>query len=48
MALQGNEHKALKILSKINGAIQADKILDEIKQTLKTSSEKLFAYGKIG
>lgn len=47
MALQGNEHKALKILSKINGAIQADKILDEIKQTLKTSSEKLFAYGKI-
>ena len=47
LALQGNEPRALKILTKINGAFQADKILGEIKQTLRSSSERLFAYGKI-
>lgn len=47
LALKNNNEKALSILTKINGANQAKVIFDDIKNSLQTSSSKLFSYGKI-
>lgn len=45
MALKGNDTKALHILQKINGAELGEKVLAEIKQTLSSTSGKLFSFG---
>ncbi|MED3728245.1 D-xylose transporter XylE [Priestia filamentosa] len=49
LAIKNQNDKALNILTKINGSLEAAAILSEIKQTVKVSiaSEKLFAYGKL-
>lgn len=47
LALTNKDEKALEILTKINGVNQAKLILNDIKNSVKASSEKLFAYGKI-
>lgn len=46
LALMNKDDKALDVLTRINGAAQARIILDEIKQTVQSSSAKLFSYGK--
>ncbi|NMA74379.1 MAG: D-xylose transporter XylE [Bacteroidales bacterium] len=45
LVLSGHENKAFSVLEKINGTIEANKILSEIKQTAKEKTEKLFTYG---
>ena len=45
LALNGNDHKALTVLSNINGEARAREILAEIKATAVEKTEKLFAYG---
>lgn len=47
LALKNQNEKALSILTRINGKNQAQIIFDDIKNSLQTSSSKLFAYGKI-
>ncbi len=47
LALKDNDEKALKILTKINGAGRAKEILSDIKSSVEKSSAKLFSYGKI-
>lgn len=47
MVLKGNNQKALQVLEKINGQEIAAKVLNEIKQTLSTTSGKLFSYGML-
>jgi len=49
LAIQHQDKKALAILTKINGPLEAKAILDDIKQTMaiNVSSEKLFSYGKL-
>ncbi|CUB12792.1 D-xylose-proton symporter [Bacillus cereus] len=49
LAIQHQNKKALDILTKINGPLEAKAILDDIKQTMaiNVSSEKLFSYGKL-
>jgi MFS transporter, SP family, xylose:H+ symportor len=47
LALKNNEAKAMKILTKINGATVAGVVMDEIKATLKATSGKLFSYGYV-
>lgn len=46
LVLKSKSEKALLVLSKINGAIEANKILREIQGTVEHSSGKLFSYGK--
>lgn len=46
LALNNQDHKALTILTKINGANAAKTILSEIKQTVNVSTGKIFSYGK--
>lgn len=46
LALTNHDGKALSILTKINGVQKAKQILTEIKQSVETSSAKLFSYGK--
>jgi SP family xylose:H+ symportor-like MFS transporter len=46
LALKDEDDKALKILTKINGAIRAKEILSDIKNSVEKSSAKLFSYGK--
>lgn len=46
LTLKNKEGDALKILSKINGQERANKILLEIKSTLKHHSGKILSYGK--
>ena len=46
LALTHRDDKALKVLTRINGADIARNILEEIKQTVKTSTSKIFTYGK--
>jgi SP family xylose:H+ symportor-like MFS transporter len=46
LALTYRDDKALKVLTKINGKETAGTILAEIKQTVQTSSTKIFLYGK--
>lgn len=45
LVLKGNSEKALEVLKKVNGAIEGEKILAEIKSTTVHSSGKLFSYG---
>jgi len=45
MALKGEDEKALKVLNRINGPEIGEKVLAEIKQTLTTTSGKLFSFG---
>ena len=45
LALNGQDEKALTVLSNINGEARAREILAEIKATAVEKKEKLFAYG---
>lgn len=45
LVLTGEESNALHVLTRINGSEMAKNILEEIKQTAKEKTEKLFAYG---
>lgn len=45
LAMTGREDKALNILGRINGTGQAQRILQDIKQTVSVKREKLFSYG---
>ena len=45
LVLNGDDAKALSILSKINGADKAGTILKDIKDTAVEKKEKLFSYG---
>ncbi len=45
LVLAGEETKAFSVLERINGTIEANKILLEIKQTAKEKTEKLLTYG---
>ena len=45
LALNGQDEKALTVLSNVNGEAKAREILAEIKATAKEKTEKLFAYG---
>jgi SP family xylose:H+ symportor-like MFS transporter len=45
LALKGNDDKAFSVLERINGTAKAKEILNEIKSTTDTKSEKLFSYG---
>lgn len=47
LALQGEEEKALHILSRINGKERAEAIMQDIKSSVSHSSAKLFTYGKL-
>ncbi|MDF1547550.1 MAG: D-xylose transporter XylE [Bacteroidales bacterium] len=47
LALKHQDDKALNILTKINGADIAKKVLQDIKNTVEKSSAKIFAYGKV-
>ena len=47
LAMKDKDEKALEILTKINGAARAQKIMEEIKSTVVKSSANLFSYGKI-
>ena len=45
LVLSGHDHKALTVLSNVNGEARAREILAEIKATAVEKTEKLFAYG---
>lgn len=45
MVLKGQDDKALRVLQKINGPQLGSKVLEDIKQTLSTTSGKLFSFG---
>ncbi len=45
LALKGKDNRALHILQKINGAVNGQKILDQIKSTVSVRNEKLFSFG---
>lgn len=45
LALKGRDGKALDVLTRINGAAVAGKILADIKSTVSVKSEKLFSFG---
>ena len=45
LALNGQDEKALSVLSNINGYAKAKEILSEIKATAVEKTEKLFTYG---
>ena len=45
LALNGDDDKALEVLSNINGEARAREILEQIKATATEKKEKLFAYG---
>lgn len=45
LAMCGKDEKALSVLSRINGPIQARTILAEIKATAEEKTERLFTYG---
>ncbi|SFE94012.1 D-xylose transporter XylE [Sunxiuqinia elliptica] len=47
LAINHQDEKALAILKRINGAQQAQTILEDIKGTVQQSSARLFAYGKL-
>lgn len=47
LSLKGKNTEANAILTKINGAIKANEILQDIKSTIEHHSGKLFSYGKI-
>ena len=43
----GQDQKALAILSKINGSVQAARILQDIKDTMVVKTERLMTYGAL-
>ena len=45
LVMIGQDEKALGILSRINGGDKAQKILNDIKDTITVKTEKLFTYG---
>ncbi len=45
LVLIGKEHMAHRILARINGDIKAHQILEDIKNTVETKTERLFSYG---
>lgn len=45
LVMNGNDSKALGVLSRINGGTKAKEILSEIKNTVSEKKEKLFTYG---
>lgn len=45
LAMTGQDDKAFHVLSRINGAGEAKKILNEIKNTVTEKTEKLMTYG---
>lgn len=45
LALKGEDTRAMKILSRINGSAAAAGILAEIKSTVNVKSERLFSFG---
>ena len=45
LAMVGQDAKAERILARINGAEEAKKILDDIKNTVTEKKEKLLTYG---
>lgn len=45
LALNGQDDKALEVLSNVNGEAKAREILEQIKATAVEKKEKLFAYG---
>ncbi len=45
LAMNGQDEKALYVLTRINGAAKAQEILAEIKATATEKTEKLFTYG---
>ena len=45
LAMNGEDAKALNVLSRINGSDKAEKILNEIKNTAVVKTEPLIAYG---
>ena len=45
LVLKGQSEKALDILEKVNGKIEASNILNEIKNTVEHHSGKLFSFG---
>lgn len=45
LAMCGKDEKALSVLSRINGPVQARTILAEIKATAEEKTERLFTYG---
>lgn len=47
LTLKNQDAKALKILTRINGAEKAKAIFEDIKVSVEKSSAKLFSYGKI-
>ena len=47
LALNGQDDKALEVLSNVNGEAKAREILEQIKATAVEKREKLFAYGFI-
>ena len=47
LALNNQDEKALKILTRINGVTYAKQIFQDIKNSVEKSSAKLFSYGKL-
>ena len=45
LVMIGKDNKALNVLERINGKIEAQTILNEIKSTITIKTEKLFSYG---
>jgi len=45
LAMSGNDEKALDVLTRINGRTKAERILDEIKNTVVEKTEAVFSYG---
>ncbi len=45
LAMQGKDGRALAVLTRINGPVKAQSILEDIKSTVTVRKEKLFAYG---
>ena len=45
LVLSGQTEKAFKVLSHINGQVEATSILEDIKATIQQKSEKLFSFG---
>ena len=47
LALNNQDEKALKILTRINGVTYAKQIFQDIKNSVEKSSARLFSYGKL-
>ena len=47
LVMTGRDEKALHVLSRINGVSRANEIINEIKNTVKQRTERLFAYGAL-